>query len=244
MTKIASRLLRVRCGGLLLALLSGFAALAAAAPAHVIIRVPAGTALPASLPPLLAQWRQSGQIASVLLLTQGKSEKPERPAKFEALAVLEFASETACETWEKQAAPSLPAGLIARRADVLAHGELTPRDSRKAVFVVNTYTPLVPAARFNEFVQGYVKPLYDAMRETTHLVRYTAYLERGTTGRVDALNVLEYRDAAALRATVETKKAIRDRVAATVPTYLQFDRIKDTLRVDGFGTTAAYTELP
>lgn len=216
----------------------------AGGPAHVIIRVPAGRPLPAQLAPLLSQWRQSGQVADVLFLTQGKSEAAERTAKFEALAVLEFASESARTAWQQGAAPALPAGLIVRPADVLTHGELQPHDSRHAVFIVNTYTPIVPAARFTEFVHGYVQPLYQAMQATQHLVRFTAYLERGATGQVDALNVLEYRDAAAFAAVTAQKTKIRDHVAATVPTYLAFDKIKDTLRIDGHGTTAVWTPLP
>jgi hypothetical protein len=223
-----------------------FAVAAVAAPAHVLIRVPPGQPLPAELAPLLAKWRHSGQITSALLLTQGRVENPVpgRTAKFEALAVLGFPNETACEIWAKDAAPALPAGLIVRRADVLAHAEFSPRDSSHAVFIVNTYTPLVPAARFAEYVAGYVQPLYEAMHATQHLVRYTAFLERGETGKVDALNVLEYRDAAAFSAVTAMKTKIRDQVAAAVPTYRQFDKIKDTLRVDGFGTTATSTELP
>jgi hypothetical protein len=110
--------------------------------------------------------------------------------------------------------------------------------------VVNTYTPKVPAARYNEFVQGYIKPLYDAERGTQHLVRSTMYLERGGTGQVDALSVLEYRDSAAFSALPPLKTKIREKLAATVPTYAQFDKIKDTLRVDGHGTFATYAELP
>ncbi len=215
-----------------------------AAPAHVLIRVPPGTPPPSELAPLLAQWRQSGQVAGVLLLTQGRSEKPERTAKFETFAVLDFPSESSADIWQRESAPALPAGLIVRRADALAHGELSPRDSNRSVFIVNTYTPTVPAARFREYVQGYIKPLYEAMRATKHLVRYTAYLERGETGKVDALNVLEYRDAVAFAAITASKTTIRDQVAAAVPTYAAFDKIKDTLRLDGFGTTATYTELP
>ncbi len=231
---------------LLSALLAlGLAAVAAqAAPTNVIIRTPAGAALPEALGPLLAKWRQSGQVSGVLFLTEGRSEKPEHPAKFGALAVLEFPDDNSADLWQRDAAPALPAGLIVRRADALAHGELSPRDSNHSIFVVNTYTPLVPAARFNEFVQGYVKPLYEAMRGTKHLVRYTAYLERGETGKVDALNVLEYRDNHAFTAMGTLKTGLREKLAATSPTYPQFDKIKDTLRVDGFGTFANYTELP
>lgn len=222
------------------------AVLLTAAPANVIIRVPAGTPLPAQLAPLLAQWRQSGQVADVLLLTQGRVENatPGHTAQFEAFAVLEFPNEAACDLWEKEAAPALPAGLIVRRADALAHNDISPRDSNHSIFVVNTYRPKVPAARFNEFVQGYVKPLYEAMRGTKHLVRYTAYLERGEPGQADACNVLEYRDAVAYGAVAALKPKLREQVAAAVPTYGAFDQIKDTLRVDGFGTTATYSELP
>ena len=217
---------------------------AAAAPSNVLVRVPAGTPTPEALAPLLSKWRQSGQVANVLLLTDGKPEKADRAAKFSALAVLEFPSEAACDAWQRDAAPTLPPGLTVRRADALAHGELSPRDSNRSVFVVNTYTPLVPAARFTEFVLGYVKPLYEAMRGTKHLVRYTAYLERGETGKIDAINVLEYRDPVAFATMGKIKTGLREKVAVATPTYAEFDKIKDTLRVDGFGTLATYTELP
>ncbi|MEY2879878.1 MAG: hypothetical protein RLZZ15_2258 [Verrucomicrobiota bacterium] len=233
---------------LLLVLASLCAAISAsAAPAHVLIRVPAGTPQPAALAPLVAQWRQSGQVAGALLLTRGRAENaadPTRKPQFETFVVLEFPSENSADIWQRESAPSLPAGLIVRRADALAHGELSPRDSNRSVFVVNTYTPTVPAARFGEFVKGYISPLYEAMRGTKHLVRYTAYLERGETGKVDALNVLEYRDPVALAAVTEMKTGIREKLTATVPTYAAFDKIKDTLRRDGYGTTATYTELP
>ena len=230
---------------LLVALSSLWFALAAlAAPANVLIRVPAGTPMPAELAPLLAKWRQSGQIANALLLTQGKAETAANPAKFETFAVLEFPSDADCDRWEKEAAPALPAGLIVRRADALAHGEITPRDSNHSIFIVNTYTPTAPRDRYNEFVQGYIKPLYEAMRGTKHLVRYTIYHERGETGKVDSLSVLEYRDSVAFDTLTKVKPDIRAKLTATVPTYAQFDKIKDTLRVDGHGTYGIYTELP
>ncbi len=225
----------------------GVTFVAEAAPANVLLRVPAGQAQPPELAPLLAKWRQSGQVADALLLTRGRAENtqnPDRKPQFETFVVLEFPSENSADIWQREAAPSLPAGLIVRRADALAHGELSPRDSNRSVFVVNTYRPKVPAARFGEFVAGYIKPLYEAMRATKHLVRYTAYLERGETGQVDALNVLEYRDPVAFAAMGAMKSGLRDKLTATVPTYAAFDKIKDTLRVDGFGTTATYTELP
>jgi ABC-type phosphate transport system substrate-binding protein len=222
------------------------AAAADAAPTNVLIRVPAGTPMPAELAPLLGKWRQSGEVANVLLLTQGRPEhaEPGRVAQFEALAVLEFPSETAMATWQKDAGSALPAGLIVRQADVLTHGELSPRDSNHSVFIVNTYTPLVPRERYAEFVQGYIKPLYEAERATKNLVRSTMYLERGETGKVDAIAVLEYRDPHAVEMNTAEKPKIRAKLAATVPTYVKFDPIKDQLRKDGKGTLVTYTELP
>ena len=229
----------------LVMLILGLAAVTVhAGPAVVIIRTPAGVALPVAVVSLLSEWRQSGRVAKLLLLTDGRSEKPERTARFGALAVLEFSDEEAAGRWQRDAAPALPSGLTVRRADVLAHGEVTPRDPGHAAFVVNTYTPLAPAARFAEYVAGYVQPLYEAMRETGNLVCYTAYLERGETGRVDALNVLEYRDQAAIAAMGMLKTSIRKKVAAATPSYAHFDKIKDTLRLDGSGTLATGTELP
>lgn len=230
--------------GLAAALASLLGVAAFAAPAHVLIRVPVGAAVPAELPPLLAHWRQSGQVADVLLLTQGRAEKPGEKPGFAALAVLAFPSEGACAAWERAAAPALPAGLMVRRADALTHGEVTPRDSTRAVFVVNAYTPKVPRERYDEFAQGYLRPLYEAQRQTGTLVRYTMYLEHGAVGSAEALAVLEYRDPDAFARAGELKTGIRERLTATVPSYAAFHPIKDTLRVDGGGTFATYTALP
>ncbi len=232
--------------GLLSALLalSLSTALVQAAPANVLIRTAAGTPAPAELAPLLSKWRQSGQVANVLLLTDGKPEKAEHPAAFGAFVVLEFADENSADTWQHDDAPALPAGLSVHRADALAHGELSPRDSNRSIFIVNAYAPTVSAARFNEFVQGYVHPLYEAMRGTKHLVRYTVYQERADNGQGEVFNVLEYRDPVAFATMGKIKGSLRDKLTATSPTYPQFDKIKDTLRVDGFGTFASYTELP
>lgn len=210
---------------------------------HVIIRVPAGASVPAELAPLLAKWKQGGQVAGALLLEGGRTEKSGGTAKFAAFAVLDFASESAADQWQVGAAASLPAGLIVRRANVLAEGRLPHEPSVRSIFVVNTYTPTVPAGRFRDYVRGYVQPLYEAMMASKDLVRFTAYAERGEVGKVDALNVLEYRDAAAFDDMGTKKSEIRKQVAAAVPTYAQYDKIKDSLRIDGFGTSATWVPL-
>lgn len=220
------------------------AGVASAATAHVLIRVPAGTAQPPELVSLLAKWRQSGQIAGVVLLTQGKPEKPGDRAIFESLTLLEFSSENAAEIWQRDAAPSLPAGLRVRRADALVHGELTPRDSHRSIFLVNTYTPAVARAGYDEFAREYLKPLYEGQRAAKVLARYTMFLERGAVGQADAIAVLEYRDSAAFAASIGIKTEIRAKLTATHSGYAKFDPIKATLRKDVGGTFATHTEVP
>lgn len=218
---------------------------AIATPTNVLIRVPAGKALPAELPPLLAKWRQSGQVSGVLFLTQGRAEKAGEKSPFESLAVLEFPNLSAYEAWRRDAAPAIPAGLTVRRADALTHGELTPRDSNRSVFVVNVYRPKVPRARYEEFTRGYLTPLYEAQRATKHLVRYSFYWEEGAADQADAVAVLEYRDPHAFTTlSGGLKNTIREKLTQTVPTYAQFHPIKDNLRGDGGGCFASYTELP
>lgn len=220
------------------------AAQAFAAPAHVLIRVRAGTPLPAELAPLLAQWKKSGQLSGVVLLTQGKPEKPGDKAIFESLALLEFPNENSAELWQRDAAPSLPAGLRVRRADALVHGELSPRDSKHSVFLVNTYTPTVARDRYNEFAQDYLKPLYEGQSAAKILVRYTMFLERDAINQADALGVLEYRDADALVAAVAVKLDLRSKLIGSHPGYAKFDPIKAGLRKDVGGTFVSFTKLP
>ena len=219
--------------------LAGFAA-----PTNVIIRTQPGATLPAELPQLLSKWRQSGEVANVLLLTQGHAEKPDHKTQFDTFVVLEFLNETAYEKWQKDASSSLPAGLVAHRADALVHGELSPRDSNRSIFIVNAYTPTVSREKYDEFAQGYLKPLYEAQRATKYLVRYTMYLEYGDTGKAQALAVLEYRDPVAFAKNTAGKNAIREKLSASTPSYAKFHPIKDTLRTDDGGTFLTYTELP
>jgi hypothetical protein len=227
---------------LVLSLLVGGAL--AAAPS-VIIRSAAGQSGPGTLAAQLFAWREAGLVSKVLFLTDGRSEKSERAAKFGRCVILEFADEGACDIWMHDALWELPAGLRVSRADVLADGGAGAGalDWNRAELVVNTYTPLVSADRFADYVYGYVQPLYEAMGATGHLVHYTAYLERGEVGVVDALNVLVYRDADAREAMGRLKREIRARLLASNPTYAHYDAIKDTLRIDGFGTTAKLTDL-
>ena len=215
-----------------------------AAPLHVLLRVAADSAMPVELPGLLAQWLGSGQVSEVLLLTEGRPEKPGAAAGFKAMGVLKFSEEAAYQAWMKDAARSLPPGVIMRRAEVLTHDEIVPRDQRQSVFVVNAYTPRVPRERYQEFAVSYLAPLYAAQLATKLLVRSTMYLEEGAVGQAQALAILEYRDQEALTQIVPLKLKIREKLTATNSGYANFHTIKDMLRSDDGGTFAHCAELP
>ncbi|TLZ18254.1 MAG: hypothetical protein E6K34_08840, partial [Gammaproteobacteria bacterium] len=163
---------------------------ACAKSAHVLIIVPPGATTPAEFAQQLAAWRQSGEVSSALLLDQDQKKDP----GFASLALLEFPSEGFYEQWNRDEASKLSAPLVAKRADVLTHGEVYPRDSNKSVFLVNTYKLLVSPQRYAEFVQDYILPNLLDQKAAHLLLRYTLYLERGPSDEAEAVLVMEYRD--------------------------------------------------
>ncbi|TLZ22459.1 MAG: hypothetical protein E6K29_19275, partial [Gammaproteobacteria bacterium] len=141
----------------------------------MLIIVPPGATAPAGFAQQLATWRQSGEVSSALLLDQNQKSDP----GFASLALLEFPSEGFYERWNRDEAPKLGAPLVVKRADVLTHDEVYPRDSNKSVFLVNTYKLLVPPQRYDEFVRGYILPNLLDQKAAHLLLRHTLYLERG-----------------------------------------------------------------
>ena len=216
----------------------------AAKPQVVLIRVLTGHQSPTSLVSSLSTWRQTGQVANVLYLNNGKAEKSNQNAKFDSLTVVEFEDEASCNFWLTNLAPTLPKDLIIKHATALVHGEISPRDSNHSIFVINEYTPKVNQEEYNKFAQAYLKPLYEAMRSTKNLVRYTNYIEDGEIGEAKAFSLLEYRDPVAFAAIPAQKIKIRETLNKNNSGYNSYDKIKDNLRIDGGGTYATYTELP
>ena len=211
-----------------------------AVPAHVLITAPAGAPVPAGFAAQLAAWRQSGQVVGVLLLEPSQREKP----GFAAFAALEFPSDSSCAIWEREAAPSLPAGLVVRRADVITHGELSPRDSNKSIFVVSVNQPIVPPAAYTEFANAFITPMLRAQNAAKILVRHTLFLERDPAGKGQAVLVCEYRDSVAFGRMTAVKAEARAKLVATTPTYVAANAAKDSIRTAVSETQSAYAELP
>jgi phosphate transport system substrate-binding protein len=217
-----------------------FALCAVAKPAHVIIVVPPGAAPPAGFADQLATWRQSGQVSSALLLDENQNKDP----GFATLALLEFPSEGSYDHWNKEEASKIPAPLAVKRADVLTHGEVYPRDSNKSVFLVNTYKLLVPPEHYKEFVQGYILPNLLDQKAAHLLLRYTMYLERSAGADAQAMLVMEYRDSVALSRREAVRDELVKKLVATDPAWKKWDDSQESIRKGVSRTQAAYIELP
>lgn len=212
-----------------------------AQPANVLVTLPAGGHAPANLAAVLSSWRQAGQVSDVLWLNAAQKDKP----GFTALVALEFPSEGSYQAWQKEEASKLAAPLVVKRADVLTHGELTPRDSNKSIFLVKTYDTLVPAADYRRFVDAYISPNMQNQRAQKILIRYTMFLERGpAAGKGRAVLVMEYRDSVAFERRDGVKAEFEKKLIATDPAWKKLNDTKGTIRADVSETLAAYAELP
>jgi phosphate transport system substrate-binding protein len=216
-----------------------FALCAAAKPAHVIIVVPPGAAPPAGFADQLATWRQSGQVSSALLLDENQKDPG-----FASVALLEFPSEGSYDHWNKEEASKIPAPLAVKRADVLTHAEVYPRDSNKSVFLVNTYKLLVPPDHYKEFVQGYIVPNLVDQKAAHLLLRYTMYLERSAGGDAQAMLVMEYRDSVAFSHRDAVRDELVKKLVATDPAWKKWDDSQESVRKGVSHTQASYIELP
>lgn len=191
------------------------ASAAAAAPTQVLVTLPAGATAPAGFNETLAAWRQSGQVANVLLLEQAQKDRP----GFRSMVVLEFPSEGSFEAWRREGAPSLAAPLAWKHVDVMTHAEITPRDSNRSIFVVNAYQPAMQPGAFKDLVDKTVAPSLYEQRAGKALIRYTMYLERDTANP-RAILVREYRDSVAYGRRGEVKGELKS-ASETLAQYVE-----------------------
>jgi ABC-type phosphate transport system substrate-binding protein len=227
--------------GLALWLLALLALPASAEPVNVVITLPTGAQMPASLASLVSSWRHAGQISDALWLES--NQKADQG--FATLVILEFPNEGHYEFWVKEEASKLTSPLSVKRADVLTHGEITPRDSNRSIFLVKTYDTLVAPDDYERFVAAYVAPDMANQRAQKILIRYTMYLPReagGGKGR--SLLVMEYRDSVAFGRRDAVNKEFEQQLLATNAVWKKLHESKEAIRRDVSETVAAYVELP
>lgn len=210
-----------------------------AAPAYVLLKLPVGARAQGNLMERLSAWRLSGQVSDVLVLDKAESEG----ASVDKFITLEFPSEGYYDAWMKEGRPQIQAPIEVVRADVLTHGEKTPRDSNLSLFKVNDYQPTISPAESKKYAEGYIKPQMEGQLKARYLMRYTMYLERVPNGKTWLL--MEYRDRHNYqRAEPFKERELRPQLLAQNATYAQFDKTKESLRKAGGETIATYTELP
>lgn len=237
LARLRTAFLRAASVALLLASLP-----ALAEPAHVLVRVPAGSAEPAGLGEALSSWRQSGHTSNITRIDSTQKEAP----GFSTLLMLEFPSEGHYQTWQREEASKLKAPVQVRRADLLSRNELTPKDSNNSFYKVNIYQPTTSFQNYKAFVDGYITPLMEGQRDQKILIGYWMYVERGESAAKpgQSVLVLEYRDAVAFERATPVKADVRARLTANHPTYPRYHETKEGLRQDVSETTARYTEIP
>lgn len=219
------------------------AAPAFAAPTQVLITLPPGAVAQDDFDEQLAIWRQNGTVATIHLL-EAREHVNDKPG-FASLALLEFDNEGAYSTWRAEADRVLKAPLRIDRVDVLAHGELTPRDSNRSIFEVKTYATLVDAKAYAGYVRDYIVPNMENQRGRRVLIRYTMYLAReAADGRPVSTLVMEYRDSVAYRKREAIKQEFEAKELASNSSWAQIGARKDGIRRDLTDTLASYSELP
>ncbi|MDB6169060.1 MAG: ABC-type phosphate transport system, substrate-binding protein [Verrucomicrobia bacterium] len=237
---------RSRLGGALVVAILSIGAIArplAAETVTVVIRVPHGMAVPASLAAQMADWQRSGSVESALLLNRARPEHPPEAACFEAFGVLEFADEGVFSKWRTESEPAIAPGLIVRRVDCLAGEKARDGDLSQAVFIILTYTPTIGRTEYADYIHGYVRPLLANIYDHRLLDRYAVYLERGEVGKVQAYSFQMYRDESAFTASGKLKVATKAQLAASDPAFRHYQEIKESLASDDGGTFVSYCAL-
>lgn len=211
-------------------------------PTQVLITLPPGATAQANYTELLSAWRNSGQVSNIHLIENEKTEKP----GFESLAIVEFVSEGSYQAWNKTEAVKLLPPLDVKHADMIIHGEKTPRDSNKSIFHVNFYDVLVSPQDYAQYVKDYITPNMENQKKNQILLRYSMYqdVDRATGAKGRSILIMEYRDVVAFNGREAIKDEYKKHLLATNAKWKHLNDTKDTIRADSSSTDAKYRELP
>src|SRR5579883_129814 len=211
-----------------------------AAPVHVVITVPPRASGGAGLPALLADWRQSGAVADAWLLNPAQSKQDE----FVSMAVLQFPDEYALRRWQQNGARKIGPGVITTTVDTLARGETFPRDSTKAIFLVNEYTILATSDRYAQYVKDYVIPEMESLRERHILTSYFLFAARDRA-KVPwhSILVAEYPDSLAFERRERALQQVRSELSSNAA-WKALSDAKQSIRKERALIQAAWELLP
>ena len=216
-----------------------FATPVMADPTHVILKVNAGSALPADLSTTVASWRERGSIADAIWLEQNQRDG----AAFDTLVELDFPSDADYQRWASTQRASLPASVEVHPVDAVIHNEVYPRDSNYSVFTVTTLPGSASADASHT-----IKPQLEKQRGDKTVMRYTLYHDKKGSGDQSWL-LTEYRDPTAFSRGSQVGSELASKMSGSVtkaryvelpapelpnlPSYTPETKLTGTLRIYG-----------
>lgn len=215
----------------------------AATPAHVLITLPPGAAVPVDYTKQVAAWKASGQVSDALVLQQ--FDGPE-PANFTTLTVLDFPSEAAYDSWNADAVASLSKDMVVSRVDILTHNETKQKNSPEGIYVVGQYESLVSPQAYKEYTDAYIVPNMSNQMFSGIMTRYTMYLERTPTAGMSNLKtflVTEYLNQSEFDRKSSVKDAYKVALLSTHPEWTRINGSKAEIRNDMNETLARKVSL-
>jgi hypothetical protein len=184
-----------------------------------------------------ARWKSAGVFADAQILFGSLAAN----APIDAVVILDFTRYTDSAQW-KQVERQFPGGLppealqlatpaSAHYADVISRGARATRDPAKAACLVAFYEVLADMSKYRDYARGYVEPQMHGWIESGALSGFTLLANQAPLHHPwDALLVLEYTDLAGLARRDEVKKAVRTRLAATDPVWVEWSKDKSDMR--------------
>ncbi len=204
-------------------------AVTAAEPAHALVTVLPGAAVPADFSERMAAARQApGALKVVVLSAQPGPE----PAGFQSLAILDFRDEASLQQWMQTFSAS---GVQVRQCDVLAHdaSDSAGPASATSYYAVNHYEVLVTPPEYADYTVKYIVPNMAHQKSTGALLAYTMYVERAPQGEHPKSVLVKQYGSPEEQARGEAAKEIYKKdVLMKQPEWKQINDTKTTIRND------------
>ncbi len=219
---------------------SWLAVSASAAAPQAILSLPSGTAAERSLRAQVQEWRSSGTVSRALVLTcaAGPAGGPR------LLAVLDFSTPAAADQWKARTGAALKPNAIVTWVTVASQSDEMPQPSAQSAFMIAQYDVLVPAPRYESYVQGYLVPQMLAWQKAGILARYALFSAvSGSSPGWQSLLLMEYSDQKAAAQRDKVKDAARQQLAATDPKWESWSKIKSSIRTEKSLVAATAVDL-
>lgn len=212
-----------------------------ASSSYILLTAPVGAENSKNLAQQLSKWRQMGLVSDAQLLANDTEDK----SMYEQLGILEFHNEAARDRWQKVGKSQVGKDVIVTPVEALAHGEKTPRNSNKSIFVVAQYDVLVSKAKWKKYVDNYLVPDMNERIKEKIMGRYTSfYVDKGANRPWQSLLIMEYKNPHALEISEEVKDKISDKLVKSSKRFKKILADKHDIREKTASNQSLWVELP